>query len=55
VEEVHGLRVATVLAADADLQAGTRRATLLDADLDQLADAVDVQGLERADAEDAEF
>src|SRR3954463_1931883 len=38
VTELHGRRLAAVLAADADLQVGTRAPPALDADLDQLAD-----------------
>ena len=48
VEEVDGLRVAAVLAADADLQVGPGRASLPGRDLHQPADAVDVEALERA-------
>ena len=53
VEEVDGVGVAAVLAADAELEAGPARAALLGGDPDQLADAVAVERLERADAEDA--
>src|SRR4051794_7598542 len=55
VEEVHRLRVAAVLTADAQFQAGPCRATLLGRDPDQPADPVPVDRLERADAEDAQL
>ena len=48
MEEVHRLGVAAVLAADAELQVRAGRAALLDGDPDQLADALDVERLERA-------
>src|ERR1043166_4798652 len=47
VAEGYRARLAAVLAADADLEAGLRRAPALRADLHQLADAVAVQDLER--------
>ena len=53
VEEVHRVGVAAVLAADADLEVGPGRPAALGADPDQLADALDVEGLERGDPEDA--
>src|SRR4051794_17356475 len=55
MEEVHGLRVAAVLAADADAELGPGRPALLDGDPDQPADAVGVDRLERGDAEDAQL
>src|SRR5947207_1164116 len=45
--DVHRIRLATVLAADAELDVGLRRAPALDADPHQVADAVQVEGLER--------
>ena len=53
MEEVDRLRVAAVLAADAELEVGPGAPALLDGDLHQPADAVDVDGLERRDREDA--
>src|SRR5579884_3452668 len=47
VAELHRVRLAAVLAADADLQVRTRRPTLLHADLHQPADALEVDHLER--------
>mmetsp|Transcript_14325 Transcript_14325/g.35473 ORF Transcript_14325/g.35473 Transcript_14325/m.35473 type:complete len:206 (+) Transcript_14325:521-1138(+) len=46
VEELDGLRVAAVLAADAQLEVGARGAAALRRDLDELAHAGLVQGLE---------
>src|SRR4051812_38486201 len=54
MEEVDRLRVATVLAADADLQPGAGLAAFLGGDLHQPADPLAVEGLEGAHAEDAE-
>src|SRR4030095_3247054 len=47
VAELHRGRLATVLAADPDLQIRSATAAPLDADLDQLADALLVQDRER--------
>src|SRR5438552_13589701 len=55
VEEVHGVGVAAVLAAHADLQVGSGGAAFVHGDADEAADAVAVDGLERGDAEDAEL
>src|SRR4051812_38048192 len=57
VAEVHAVGVAAVLAADADLQVLVvlrlpRLAALLDADVDELADAAHVDRLERIDRKD---
>ena len=57
VAEDHAVRVAAVLAADADLQVLAvlrlaALAALLDAHLDELADAADVDRLERVDRQD---
>src|SRR4029077_16154585 len=55
VEEVHRVRVTAVLAAYAELDVRPGLLALLDGDLDQAADAVAVDGLERRDAEDAQL
>jgi hypothetical protein len=47
MEEVDGVGIAAVLAADADLEVGPGGPAPFDADLDQFADALDVEGLER--------
>src|SRR5262249_59017394 len=47
VTELHAVRLAAVLAADADLQVAAAAAPLLDADPHQPADAVEVDHLER--------
>src|SRR5207249_7686067 len=50
VTELDRRGLATVLTADADLEVGPRTATTLDADLDELSDAVlieDGEGVER--------
>jgi hypothetical protein len=52
VAEVDRCRVAAVLAADADLEAGARLAAALGADAHQLADAVLIDGDERIDLQD---
>jgi hypothetical protein len=44
---VHGVGVTAVLAADAELEAGSVRAAFLRADPHQLADALNVDRLER--------
>ena len=54
MEEVHGLGVATVLAADADLEAGPGGPALVDRDPHHAADAVGVQRLEWRDPEHAQ-
>src|SRR6185437_5785934 len=54
VAEVHGVGVAAVFAADADLQVGPGLAALFDRDPHQPADAVTVERLERRHTEDAE-
>src|SRR6185437_10240303 len=51
--EVHRVRIAAVLTADAQLQLRTYLPAALGADPDQLTDALPVQRLERADPEDA--
>ncbi len=53
VAELDAVRLAAVLAADADLELRPGGAALLDADLDQLADAVPVERLERVGRQDA--
>src|SRR6266702_7705688 len=50
---MHGFRVSAVLAADAELERRTGLAALFRGELDESADAVPVEGLERGDAEDA--
>src|SRR5271166_5971528 len=55
VEEVHRVRVATVLAADADLEARPCGPALFDGDADQPAHPVPVDRLERRHPEDAEL
>ena len=47
VEERHRARIAAVLAADAELEAGLDRAAALDPERDELADALLVDRLER--------
>ena len=49
--EMHRLGIATVLTADADLHAGSGLATTGDGDLDEAANAVTIQRLERIDRE----
>ena len=51
--ELHAVEIAAVFAADADLELGTAAAALLDAPLDQHADALGVERLERIGCEDA--
>ena len=46
------VRIAAVLAADADLEVGPRLAAALGADAHELADAVPIDGDERVDLED---
>src|SRR4029079_9296660 len=46
VAELDGLRLATVLTADAELDVGLRRTPTLDADPHQVSDAALVEGLE---------
>ena len=53
MEEVHGFGVAAVFAADAELEPGLGRPTLVGPDLRQPADSVGVDGLEWRDGEDA--
>ena len=53
MEEVHRVGVTTMLTADADLESGPGLAALLDSDPHQAPYTLDVQGLERLDAEDA--
>src|SRR5437762_1399089 len=53
VTELHGRRLAAMLAADADLEIRTRAPPALDADLDQLADAFLVEDRERIVAQQA--
>src|SRR5690606_19576837 len=52
VAELHGVRVAAVLAADAELDAGAGGVALLGGDLDELADAGLVDRGERVLLED---
>jgi hypothetical protein len=52
VAEVDRRRVAAVIAADAHLEVGARRAAALDSHLDQLADALLVDRLERVFGDD---
>ena len=52
MEEGDRRRVAAVLAADADLEARPRRAALLDGHAHELADALDVERLERVGGQD---
>src|SRR5204863_3798920 len=52
VEEMNRRGVAAVLAADSDLQRGTRLASALDADADEIADALHVDRRERILFED---
>src|SRR5512145_3095376 len=54
VEEVDGVGVTAVLAADADVEVGAGRPALLRGDLHHAPDALSVQRLERRDAEDAQ-
>src|SRR5258706_8618169 len=54
VEEVDRVRIAAVLAADADLEVRPRGPALLDRDPDEPADAVPVNRLERGDPEDTQ-
>src|SRR6478735_5877346 len=53
VAEEHRGRIAAMLAADADLERGPGLAAALAADLDQLADALDVERGERVVLQDA--
>src|SRR5690606_24326971 len=53
LEEVHGLRISTVLATDADLEIGLGLAALIGADANQSADALLVDRLEGGEPEDA--
>src|SRR3954453_16228385 len=55
MEEVDRLGIAAVLAADADLEVRPRLAGLVGRYLDQPPDALRVERLERAEAEDAEI
>src|SRR5256885_9761218 len=52
VAELHARRLATVLAADADLEAGLGGATTADPELDQCAHAFDVEDRERIGRQD---
>jgi hypothetical protein len=49
VEEVHRFGVAAVFAVHTDLEAGAGGPAPFGSDLDKLADAIDIEGLERAD------
>ena len=51
--ERDGGGIAAVLAADADLEIGTRLAAARDADLDEFTDAVAIDRDERIDLEDS--
>src|ERR1700761_2144639 len=55
MEEVHGIRVTAVLAADSDYEARPGCPALPDRELDELPDAFAVDRLERRDAEDAQL
>jgi hypothetical protein len=55
MEEVHGIRVAPVLAADSDREARPGCPAFPDRDLDEPPDAFAVDRLERRDAEDAQL
>src|SRR5262249_13227993 len=55
VEEVHRVGVAAVLTADAELDPGPGPAALFSGDLDEPADALPVEGLERRHAEDPQL
>src|SRR4029453_18058339 len=55
LEELNRRRVAAVLTADAELQVGARAAPLLHRDLDELADASDVNRRERILLDDLEL
>src|SRR5688572_30318249 len=52
VEERDRVRIAAVLTADADLQAGPRCASLFDSGAHELADARHIESLERVRGED---
>ena len=53
MEEVHRVGVAAVFTAATDLEVGSGGPPAFGTDLHKLADALDVEGLERADSENA--
>src|ERR1700691_4939675 len=53
VAEPHAFRVSAVLAANADFELGASLSAALDAHFNELADAFDIQALERVALEDA--
>src|SRR5262245_13514713 len=55
VAELDAVRVSTMFAADAELDIGTRAASLLDGDLHELADAILINGRKRIFLEDLQF